>query len=165
MPAASSPRPPDLSRAASVMMRACLAGTICLAPGAALAQRAMGFGFCAPPLRRNASPLPALTLRRRKSTNARTTSTATSIPSPPIAFARRRRSNVPFAKRTPRCSVGSAASPLRHSVRSPDNYSIGKATKCTSPCRPATRSSALFLPESFSAFSFLVTSAGCATGS
>lgn len=31
------------------MMRACLAGTICLAPGAALAQRAMGFGFCAPP--------------------------------------------------------------------------------------------------------------------
>jgi hypothetical protein len=31
------------------MMRACVAGTIGLAPGVALAQRAMGFGFCAPP--------------------------------------------------------------------------------------------------------------------
>jgi len=41
--------PPGLSKAASVLMRACLAATICLAPGPALAQRAMGFGFCAPP--------------------------------------------------------------------------------------------------------------------
>jgi hypothetical protein len=41
--------PVDLSKAASVMMRACVAATICLAPGVALAQRTIGFGFCAPP--------------------------------------------------------------------------------------------------------------------
>jgi hypothetical protein len=49
MLAASSPMPPDLSKAASVTMRAFVAGSICVAPGLALAQRAMGFGFCAPP--------------------------------------------------------------------------------------------------------------------
>ena len=41
--------PAHLSKAASLIMRGCLVSVICLAPSLAIAQRTMGFGFCAPP--------------------------------------------------------------------------------------------------------------------
>jgi hypothetical protein len=39
----------DLRILASAIAGACLASAICLAPGLAIAQRDLGFGFCAPP--------------------------------------------------------------------------------------------------------------------
>ena len=39
----------DLTKAAAAAAALCLASAICLAPGLAMAQRTMGFGFCAPP--------------------------------------------------------------------------------------------------------------------
>jgi hypothetical protein len=39
----------DLSKAASAIAGAWLACAVCLAPGLAIAQRTIGFGFCAPP--------------------------------------------------------------------------------------------------------------------
>ena len=39
----------DLSKAASAIAGAWLACAVCLVPGLAIAQRSMGFGFCAPP--------------------------------------------------------------------------------------------------------------------
>ena len=45
----SSRRQAHLSKAASAIRRGCLAAALCFAPSFALAQRTMGFGFCAPP--------------------------------------------------------------------------------------------------------------------